>query len=98
VTHQDHASTAIKHGTNRWQCHLDPSIIRDILPFIQGDVKIDADQDFLAVNVDLSDAFFWHGRSLQLRSKIRMRAKNRSGILAGGKNEPAIDEILCRVL
>ena len=60
VAHQDGAPAAVEDGLDGGQGFADAAIIGDDAIF-DGHVEVDADEDFLGLDVDLGDGFLGHG-------------------------------------
>jgi len=69
VAHQNDLTAAFEDGFDRRERHTDAAIVGDVPVFVERDVEIDANQNLLTGDVDVSDRFFRHCKTLPILFK-----------------------------
>lgn len=59
--HQNDPSAAFDESLDGGQAGLDAAVVRDLPVSVEGDVEIDANQNSLALDVEVFDEKFLHG-------------------------------------
>ncbi len=82
MRHQDHLAALLQDVLDRGQRRLDARVVGH-LPVLQGDVEVHADEDALALQVEVADAELRHSPTLSASS-----TPSSSSIPTRGRNSP----------